>query len=496
MSTKKLFLILVFIGIFVLMLGLSMGFDTWWHMKTGELIWESKSIINTDPFSFTRAGETWYGPATNWLSDLTLYGMFNWLEFQGLMIWVAILMTFTFLFIFLAMEGNSYWNGFVLILGVIVMSAYRLPRPVLVSNLMVAIYIWQFELFRKRKKKSLFILPFLMIIWANAHGGILLAVLIWGVYFLNEILIFWKQRVTKQNIGKKYLLEMLKGSIGHLLLIFVLLLLGLSINPQGPRMILYTFEQMDINLAIEKINEWQSPNFHMMYMKFNLIIFILGIFAMVYSKRKVIITDILLFTGFFTAMLIYVRFLPYFVLASMLVFSRYGNYFINDIKTLLNKKDLSEINKSLPKKLSNGINIAILAVVIIISTLIIFDKYFINLDVDSYLADRLPVDGVSFLKENGVQGNLFNKYGDGGYIIWEMPDVKVYIDGRADLYRDEFLGEYDLIYNAEEGWQEILEKWNVETVFIAPDSTLAKVLIYEDWNLVFKDDRAVIYYKK
>ena len=217
---------------------------------------------------------------------------------------------------------------------------------------------------------------------------------------------------------------------------------------------------------------------------------------MIYSKRKVIITDILLFIGFFTAMLIYVRFLPYFVLASMLVFSRYGNYLIIDIKTLLNKKDLSKINKSLPKKISNGINIAILIVVIIISTLIISDKYFINLDVDSYLADRLPVDGVSFLKENGVQGNLFNKYGDGGYIIWEIPDVKVYIDGRADLYRDEFLGEYDLIYNAEEGWQDILAKWNVETVFIAPDSTLAKVLIYEDWNLVFKDDRAVIYYKK
>ena len=116
-----------------------MGFDTWWHMKTGEIIWETKSIIDTDPFSYTRAGEKWYGPATNWLSDITLYGMFNWLGFQGLMIWVASLMTLTFLFIFLAMDGNTYWNGFVLILGVIVMSAYRLPRPVLVSNLMVAI---------------------------------------------------------------------------------------------------------------------------------------------------------------------------------------------------------------------------------------------------------------------------------------------------------------------------------------------------------------------
>lgn len=492
MSTKNLFIILVFIGIFVLMLGLSMGFDTWWHMKTGELIWESKSIINTDPFSYTRAGETWYGPATNWLSDLTLYGMFNWLGFQGLMIWVAVLMTFTFLFLFLAMEGNSYWNGFVLILGVVVMSAYRLPRPVLVSNLMVAIFIWQFELFRKRKKKSLFILPFLMIIWANAHGGILLAVLIWGVYFMNEILVFTDSRKKEEKV----IPSVIKSPIGHLILILILFLIALSINPEGPRMILYTFEQMDIDLAIEKINEWQSPNFHMTYMKFNLIIFMIGIFFIIFSKKKIIITDILLFLGFFSAMLIYVRFLPYFVLAAMLLISRYGNYLLEDFQKYLNKNKINKLNKSLPKKLSENINLFLLTIIVIISIIIIIDKYFINLDVDDYLAERLPVNGVAFLKENGIQGNLFNKYGDGGYIIWELSDVKVYIDGRADLYRDEFLSEYDQIYNAEDGWQEILDKRNIETIFIAPNATLAKVLRYENWNLVFEDERAVIFYKE
>ena len=128
--------------------------------------------------------------------------------------------------------------------------------------------------------------------------------------------------------------------------------------------------------------------------------------------------------------------------------------------------------------------------------MIVVDKYFVNLDVDAYLAERLPVEGVTYLKENGVQGNLFNKYGDGGYIIWEIPDVKVYIDGRADLYRDEFLSEYDQIYNAEDGWVELLEKWDIRTVIVEPEATLAKVLVYENWNLVFEDDRAVIFYKE
>ena len=291
-------------------------------------------------------------------------------------------------------------------------------------------------------------------------------------------------------------MNLLNRLIGHLILVFSLFLIALSINPEGPRMILYTFEQMDINLAIEKINEWQSPNFHITYMKFDLIIFIIGIFLIIYSKKKIIITDILIFLGFFIAMLIYVRFLPYFVLATLLVLSRYGTYLLDEIKVKINQNKLSKFNKSLPKKISNAINIIFLVFVLLISTMIVVDKYFINLDVNGYLAERLPVEGVAYLKENGVQGNLFNKYGDGGYIIWEIPDVKVYIDGRADLYRDEFLNEYDQIYNAEDGWVELLEKWDIRTVIVAPEATLAKVLVYENWNLVFEDDRAVIFYKE
>ena len=40
--------------------------DMWWHLKTGELIWNSHTIPRTDPFSFSAAGYRWI--AQEWLS--------------------------------------------------------------------------------------------------------------------------------------------------------------------------------------------------------------------------------------------------------------------------------------------------------------------------------------------------------------------------------------------------------------------------------------------
>src|SRR5215510_4162466 len=49
--------------------------DLWWHLKTGEIIWNTHTIPSTDLFSFTTNHHSWI--AHEWLSQLTIFGAYH-----------------------------------------------------------------------------------------------------------------------------------------------------------------------------------------------------------------------------------------------------------------------------------------------------------------------------------------------------------------------------------------------------------------------------------
>ncbi|MDZ7666367.1 MAG: hypothetical protein U5K27_13775 [Desulfotignum sp.] len=42
---------------------------------------------------------------------------------------------------------------------------------------------------------------------------------------------------------------------------------------------------------------------------------------------------------------------------------------------------------------------------------------------------------VDHIKAGNIHGNLFNQYRWGGFLLWAIPDQKVFIDGRMDVYQ-------------------------------------------------------------
>lgn len=74
MNTRRLVIFILFISIFIMAARISIDVtDTWWHLATGRLILENRSVPLADPFSHTRFGAPWKGAAANWISQLTLY---------------------------------------------------------------------------------------------------------------------------------------------------------------------------------------------------------------------------------------------------------------------------------------------------------------------------------------------------------------------------------------------------------------------------------------
>jgi hypothetical protein len=109
--------------------------------------------------------------------------------------------------------------------------------------------------------------------------------------------------------------------------------------------------------------------------------------------------------------------------------------------------------------------------------------------------ETLPYDAVEYLRENELAGPMFNSYNWGGYLIFKLwPDYAVYIDGRTDLYDDEFIRRYLNVMVAGEAWQQTLADDGINLIFVESQSTLARFLQENsNWTERYQDETAVIF---
>jgi hypothetical protein len=113
-------------------------------------------------------------------------------------------------------------------------------------------------------------------------------------------------------------------------------------------------------------------------------------------------------------------------------------------------------------------------------------------------AENFPTNAVNWIIKNKPEGNIFNTFNWGGYLIWRLyPDYLVYIDGRPDMYGSEFVSDYIEIHFANPGWEERLDQKNVQLVFVESDSNLANALQQSmKWEIAYEDQQSMIFSKK
>jgi len=113
---------------------------------------------------------------------------------------------------------------------------------------------------------------------------------------------------------------------------------------------------------------------------------------------------------------------------------------------------------------------------------------------DRLRIDNYPVEAVNYLKEEHISGRLFNDYGWGGYIIWQAPEIKVFIDGRMTGWRKDdgsyILADYVAIA---QGSCDIVLEYQIETVLITKN---LEVSCFANWHKVYEDQVAKVLVKR
>jgi hypothetical protein len=478
-TTRRLVMWIAFLAVFAMAARVSMDTDTWWHLRAGQWMVEHHSLLQTDPFSYTRTGAAWIYPG--WLVEVPMYLIFRVLGPGGLNLWTAAMVTLAFLFVWPTLSGGTFLRAFVIVLAAAASAIYWAARPYLVTFVLAAVYLWVLEDYRWKRANRLWLLPVLMVVWVNSHGGFLAGFLLWAAYLLGEGV-----RITIKG-GK--LTGSHHSSMITLLGIGGLMLVAVCINPAGPRMLAYPFATVEIGALKNFIQEWQSPNFHSLQAQpFAWLLFItLG--AIGFARRRLALTDFLLVAGFAYMGLVAVRNVALFALVAPMVLTRHAEPLLLDLNRLLRKP--GQAQERMPRW-EREVNWAIFGLIFIaaLARIMLVFPQSVN---ENTFRQTLPVDAVSYLSNNHLPGRLFNTYNWGGYLMWKLPAYPVFVDGRTDLYNDELIDEWLKTIRGEAGWADYLEHWQVNTILVEPTAALVVELEKAGWRQLYKDQVAVVF---
>jgi hypothetical protein len=490
MTLRRLIIALTFLSIFTMAARVSIDTDSWWHLQTGKFIAENREIPKADLFSHTRAGEPWTYPSAAWLSELRLFLLFDRFGPGAVNIWVAAIVTATFAFLYFTLSGGPFLRALVLILATATSSVFWAARPHITSFFFSAVFLWLLEDYRSGKTRRLYLLPLVMLVWVNSHPGFAIGFLLLAIYFVDRL-----AKVLRKSFGankkfsrEKFLLGA-RDRLGGLVISSFFVLLAASINPAGPAILAYPFETLSIGILREFIQEWQSPNFHNADMLPFLVMLVLNIMVLGLSKKRIRVSDLLLIAIFASMSLLAARNIAQFALVSAIVLARHARPLMDEWSERLG---VYIDTSTFPSRNQSLLNWSLLIFMVAAAATRVSTIVPIAVNEESF-ARQVPVSAVEFVKREKPSGNLLNSYNWGGYLIWALPELPVFVDGRTDLYDDEILTEWLEVVSAEPGWQDLLDKWEIGLILLEPDWPVVAELEDEGWLLSYEDEQAVVY---
>jgi len=467
LTIRRVVPIVLFSMIFVLAVRQSVTIDPdlWWHLKAGQQIIDTRSIPHTDDYSFTKQGSEWV--AHEWLSEVIMQAIYRVSDLTGLVTIFSLIIVIALWLTYRRCDGKPYVAGAVIVLAAAASSPLFGVRPQMLTLLLASIYIFILE--QSHTRRLWWLVP-LMLLWVNLHAGFALGLALVGLYIIRAVLDGeWNQ-------------------IRPLLIVLVLSTAMVPLNPNGFRMFSYPYETLTSPSMAALIQEWASPDFHKTtYLP--LAILLLSTFAaMALSPTRARPGEIFLVLITALGALRSVRHIPIFSLFAAPVLAKHFWAIVEDRGW--DKSLTGPETRPTGIKLLTNIGLLLAPFALTVTRVWDFASHPRN-----YEALRNPVAAVEFLKSQHLPGPIYNRYGWGGYLIYQLyPEYRVYIDGRADVYGDAFFTETMQVYDGLENWKETFDQNGIQTVIIDTDVALATALRNDnEWSRVYEDEQAVIF---
>ncbi len=490
--------------------------DFGWHLKFGEIIWQSRSIPHDQIFMWPLFGDTWVDH--EWLANLAIFGLWSAGGYPLITLVFALLPVLTLwlinrhLIARRALQANAQFAVALLeIIAVIAMRPHFGIRVQEITVLFLAILLLCISRIRTTKKwQSALWLPPLMYVWACSHAGFLIGLTVLALWLGYEILLRYVPRL------QKYIHEQpLPTPILFPLIIIGLISFGVTwLTPYGIH--LYGFlNDYRNNYYMKHIQEWQSPYsfpIHYLQIAYNIVITSLTAGLLGLRNHKLSIFNALITFLFIGLAFKSVRHFPLLVVVSLIWVIPYAAAELTDQLRLPRKKTVLQI--------------IIIACLGALTIACLANARYTTKPFASY-CQNYPCAAIDFLKAHPeyAQGRIFNHYNFGGFTIGLWPELRLFIDGRLPQYPfndTTILEEYNKFNNSDQDADDMLTKYGITTVWYRKPLAAPHVNIFEyyilgyrkkqfldtsspllnhlsnnpNWEKVYQDNQSVIYVRK
>jgi hypothetical protein len=304
-------------------------------------------------------------------------------------------------------------------------------RPELFSLLFLVLTFIAIDSFtRNGNRRVLAVLPLLYMLWANMHAALIVGLLVQLIFIIGAAI------------------DRRRDVIVPLAITAAACVFAAGINPFGFRVLTVPFELTAlVESGILDNREWQAPTLRSATTFWFFLAASTLLMAADLRRRRV--STLLLFAFFGYLALRYVRNVGVFSAMAPLLIAANGPL------------------RSLWERMAAAMGVIALAL-----TATIVYPFERGRGEASYFPDRLT----SFVERNDLRGNMYNTWGLGGYLIWQLyPERRVFMDGRNEVYEPLLArlreAEVDL-----RKWEELMDDHRVEYAIVSYVDELTDIL--------------------
>jgi len=432
--------------------------DTYWHIAAGNWMLQNGSVPHADPFSYTAAGAPWV--AHEWLSEVFMALAYKAGAWNGIVMLygATTALAFGLLAHFLRRWLNQPAALVVFVLAAACVSPSLLARPhILVLPVVV---LWSAGLFLAKDRgaaPSPLLLP-LMLIWANLHSSFVFGLALTLPIALEALV---ATKVDRARIARSW------G-------VFWAAATGVSLlTPNGWHGLLFPF-QVSRMPHLSLIGEWSPTNFQTLE---PLELALMAALCIAFS-RGIRLPIPRLFTLIA-------------LLHLALQHSRH-QMLAGVVGALLLARPLGEAfggNEGGNTSRLASLRWAVvgLACVVLLTALRLAQPL---VRTDDHVS---PITALNHVPAEILREPVFNSYDFGGYLIFK--NIKPFIDGRVDMYGDDFFADYMVALMPNRvAFERLVEKYGIRWAILSANSTtLDMVDALPQWRRLYADGVAVVY---
>jgi hypothetical protein len=450
------------IGVYVLLLvnGSSLlgDSDSYWQIAVGQWILDHAALPRVDIYSFTRAGEPWI--SSSWLAQVLYAASYNLAGWTGPVVLAAsaIAATFALLAHILGRRIPATYAILITLAALLLARPHFFARPhVLVLPLMVAWASGLMSASERREAPSFRLLP-LIALWANLHGGFIFGLVLVAAFAIDAA---WNAEPSQR---RPLALRWIAFGLGALA--------ACCVTPYGWGSILAARKILDLGELLHLIYEWMPADFSRLG-PFELSILAL-IAGALYRGVKLSPPRIALVLGLLHMALSHFRNLEIFALLLPIVV-------------------LGPVSSQLALQACRSARMTAASAVMLVGMLGVSTWALAASHGYSPPENQSPAAAVDVLKQRNPR-RVLNDLPFGGYLIWRQ--VPVFIDGRAELYGEQFEMAYYRALQLKDVNQllDLLKDHEIDAVLLTPATPAASLLDHlGGWQKVYADESAVLH---